>query len=96
MICDRAYVAKADGRKGGVGTETQIITPQLFRDNQQQDKYVAVVREHDDEGKPCTPVYFGARIHIDFTDDSEYAAKLEQLVRWVPRAESHRVYSFLR
>ena len=84
MICDRAYVAKADGRKGGVGTETQIVTPQIFADNQQQqDKYVAVVREHDDQGKPCRPVYFGARIFIDFTDDSEYARSFEQLVRWI-------------
>ena len=84
MICDRAYAAKADGRRGGVGTETQIITPQIFADNQQQqDKYVAVAREHDDQGKPCRPVYFGARIFIDFADDSEYAKSFEQLVRWI-------------
>ncbi len=84
MICDRAYVAKADGRKGGVGTETQIITPQIFNTNpQQQDKYVAVVREHDEQGNPCRPVYFGARIFIDFTDDSDYAKSFEQLVRWI-------------
>lgn len=84
MICDRAYVAKADGRKGGVGTETQIITPQIFAANQQQqDKYVAIVREHDEEGNPCRPVYFGSRIFIDFTDDSDYARSFEQFTRWV-------------
>lgn len=84
MICDRAYVEKADGRKGGVGTETQIITRKIFENNQQrQDKYVAVVREHDDAGNPCRPVYFGARIFIDFSEDSDYATSFEQLVRWI-------------
>lgn len=84
MICDRAYVAKADVRRGGVGTETQIITPQIFAHNQQkQDKYVAIVREHDEQGSPCRPVYFGSRIFIDFTDDQDYARSFEQLMRWI-------------
>ena len=27
ILCDKAYAEKADNRKGGVGTETLIITP---------------------------------------------------------------------
>ena len=30
MILDRGYMEKADAREGGVGTETQIITPKLY------------------------------------------------------------------
>jgi TIR domain len=29
MVCDRLYVEKANNRTGGVGTETQIITPDI-------------------------------------------------------------------
>lgn len=30
IICDKGYKEKADDREGGVGTETQIITPTLY------------------------------------------------------------------
>src|SRR5215813_11139601 len=30
MVLDRTYAEKADGRKGGVGTETQIISPEIY------------------------------------------------------------------
>ena len=30
IICDRMYAAKADGRAGGVGTETQIISREVY------------------------------------------------------------------
>lgn len=82
MICDKAYVDKANGRKGGVGTETQIITPQIMNSHQQT-KYVAVVTEHDEQGKPIVPVYFGSRIFLDFTDPSDHAVAFEKLVRWI-------------
>lgn len=30
IICDEVYAAKADGRAGGVGTETQIISREVY------------------------------------------------------------------
>src|SRR5262245_28656183 len=30
IVLDRTYAEKADGRKGGVGTETQIISPEIY------------------------------------------------------------------
>ena len=30
VVCDRLYAEKADGRKGGVGTETQIISKEIY------------------------------------------------------------------
>ena len=44
LICDRMYAEKADGRKGGVGTETQIISPEIYA-KQDQNKFVAVLPE---------------------------------------------------
>lgn len=82
MVCERVYVEKANNRKGGVGTETQIITPDIYT-KQDQSKFVAVITEHDSDGKPYVPAYYQSRIHIDFTDPSEYSNRFEQLVRWV-------------
>ena len=30
VVCDQLYVEKADGRRGGVGTETQIISKEVY------------------------------------------------------------------
>lgn len=82
LICDKTYVDKADGRSGGVGTETQIISPEIYR-SQAQDKFVAIVKERDDEGKAYLPVYYRSRIYIDFSDPSSEAENFEKLIRWV-------------
>lgn len=82
LICDKVYVDKADGRSGGVGTETQIISPEIYR-GQEQDKFVAIVKERDDEGKAYLPTYYRSRIYIDFSDPSTEAENFEKLIRWV-------------
>ena len=81
MVCDKAYAAKADGRTGGVGTEAQVITPKLYG-NGEQDRFVAVVAELDEHGKPYVPTFYTSRIHIDMADDARYAEGFERLLRW--------------
>jgi hypothetical protein len=51
IVSDDIYAAKADGRAGGVGTETQIISKEVY-ENQEQDKFVAVVAQKNEVGKP--------------------------------------------
>ena len=89
LICDKEYAAKADNRSGGVGTETQIITPEIYN-KQDQDKFVAIVTERDDHGNAYVPAFYGSRIYIDFTDPSVYAENFEQLIRWVFDEPLHR------
>lgn len=81
LICDKKYVDKSNNRSGGAGTEAQIITPELYA-KKAQDKFVAVLRERDEEGKPYLPAYYGGRIYIDLTDPSSYTAEFDRLVRW--------------
>ncbi len=81
LICDRKYVEKSNTRSGGAGTEAQIITPELYAKSI-QDKFVAIVRERDDEGNPVTPAYYKGRIFIDLSDDTTFAAEFERLLRW--------------
>lgn len=82
ILADKTYVEKANARAGGVGTETQILTPDLYS-GQNQDKFVLVVRERDEHGKPYVPTYYKGRIHIDMSQEETYAAGHEQLIRWV-------------
>lgn len=82
ILADKTYVEKANARVGGVGTETQILTPDLY-DGQNQDKFVLVVCERDEQGMPYVPTYYRGRIHIDMSQEDSYAAGHEQLVRWV-------------
>ncbi len=42
MLCDREYGEKANGRLGGVGTESQIISSEIY-DKVDQEKFVPVV-----------------------------------------------------
>lgn len=81
LICDKKYAEKSDARAGGAGTEAQIITPEIYS-KKARDKYAAVVRERDEEGHPCLPVYYKGRIFIDLSDESIYAIEFDKLVRW--------------
>jgi len=82
IIADQLYAEKADGRKGGVGTETQIISREVY-ESQEQGKFVLVVSARDEEGKPYLPTYYKGRIFIDLSSEDRYAEGFEQLLRWV-------------
>ncbi len=60
VVCDSLYAEKADGRKGGVGTETQIISKKVY-ESVEQTKFVPLLRERDESGKPCLPVFLHFR-----------------------------------
>lgn len=82
IISDKTYAEKADGRAGGVGTETQIISVKVY-EKQAQEKFVAVVTEKDDEGKPFLPTYYKSRIYIDLSEADRYSENFEKLLRWI-------------
>jgi hypothetical protein len=81
VISDKTYAEKADARKGGVGTESQIISPEIYK-KADQDKFAAVVSEIDENGEPYLPRFFVSRIYIDLTEN-RYATNFEQLLRWL-------------
>jgi hypothetical protein len=82
MVFDRGYADKADKRSGGVGTETQIISSEVY-DKVEQTKFVGVASELDADGKPFRPAYYKARIYIDLSSEDIYPANFEQLLRWI-------------
>ena len=80
IVSDSVYAAKADNRKGGVGTETQIISQEVY-ESVDQTKFIPVLRERDEEGKPCLPIYLKSRKYIDFSDPDNDADAYDQLLR---------------
>ncbi len=82
LVCDQVYASKADGRAGGVGTETQIISAEVYA-KQSQDKFVAVIAEKNDAGKPYLPTYYKSRIYVDLSESDRYAENFEKLLRWI-------------
>lgn len=80
VICDLGYQAKADDRKGGVGTETQLISKEVY-DNTAQEKFVPIVRQYDKDGKPCIPHFMSSRIYIDLSSDDTFEENYQKLVR---------------
>ena len=70
IVTDKVYASKADERDGGVGTETQIISKEVYV-NQEQSKFVAVVAEKDGAGKPYLPTYYKSRIYIDLSESEK-------------------------
>lgn len=80
VVCDRAYQTKADNRKGGVGTETQLISKEVY-EKTEQEKFIPIVREYDDDQKPCIPHYMASRIYIDLSSDEKFEENYQRLVR---------------
>ncbi|OQQ04915.1 hypothetical protein BK411_18315 [Vibrio splendidus] len=82
IICDEVYASKADGRSGGVGTETQIISREVY-ENQEQGKFVAIIPERYSQGKAYLPTYYKSRIYIDLSEPDSYVDNFEKLLRWI-------------
>ncbi|OOQ56966.1 SEFIR domain-containing protein [Mucilaginibacter pedocola] len=80
IILDKKYSERADERKGGVGTETLIITPQLYADVTQE-KFIPVVAEVDESGRAYLPVYLNGRIYIDLSSKDNFESNYEKLLR---------------
>lgn len=85
VICDKNYKSKADNRNGGVGTETQIITPAIYSD-QKQEKFIPIVIERDEDGRAYLPIYLASRKYIDFSNTDDFEKSYEELLRNIMEA----------
>lgn len=81
ILSDRIYAEKADKRKGGVGDETTIISPEIYGHASQQ-KFIPVVMERDEQGTAYLPAYLKSRMYKDLSGDS-FEAEYESLVRTI-------------
>ena len=87
VICTPYYVEKANRRKRGVGYEASMITAELYQ-NSETTKFIPVIRQSSGDKK--IPVFLGTRVYIDFTDDSQFDAKFDELLREIHQAQRIR------
>lgn len=80
MILDKKYVEKANHREGGVGTEAQIISPEIYK-NVAQEKFIPVVVEKDEQGNAYIPTFLEGRLYIDLSLQDTFEENYEKLLR---------------
>jgi len=80
VISDKEYARKADARKSGVGTESQIISNEVYT-KVDQTKFIPLVFEFDSNEEPYLPTFMKSRIWINFSTPEKENDSWEQLLR---------------
>lgn len=80
ILLDEQYAKKADERKGGVGTETQIISPEIYT-KVKQDKFLPVIFERGKDGEVYKPTYLKGLLHFDLSLAEGYDDEYQRLVK---------------
>jgi hypothetical protein len=81
LVCTRNFALKADEGKGGVGYEKNIVTGEMFNNTNSDSKFVAILREG--EPKASLPSYLKSKVYLDFRNDIDFEANLEELLRHI-------------
>lgn len=89
ILMDPIYARKANERTGGVGTETQIISSEVYNKVEQR-KFIPVVFERDDEGNVCKPQYLKGLLHFDLSLPDTYDTEYQRMVRSLYGIETYK------
>lgn len=76
-ICSENYVMKSNGRSGGTGYESSIITQSLLSDANRE-HIICIVRNNTTTQK--VPIPLGSKRYIDFTNDENYLVNYKELL----------------
>ena len=80
MLLDPIYAKKANEHSGGVGTETQIISAEVYKEVT-QDRFIPIIMERNDKGEICKPTYLVGRLHFDLSVPDSYDTTYQRLVK---------------
>lgn len=80
ILLDPVYEKKANGRDGGVGTETQIISPEIYN-KVKQEKFLPVIFERGISGEIPKPQYLKTMLHFDLSREESYDLEYRRLVK---------------
>lgn len=80
ILLDPQYAEKADKRSGGVGTETQIISAEVYN-KVKQEKFLPVVFERKIDGDIPKPTYLKSLLHFDLSIEEKYDEEYQRLVK---------------
>lgn len=79
VICNEDYALKADARKGGVGTESTIMSSDIYS-LAEQTKFIPILMEWKN-GEACLPTFLKSRMYIDMSSNETYELGYDQLLR---------------
>lgn len=80
ILLDPIYEKKANERHGGVGTETQIISPEIYN-KVKQEKFLPVIFERRENGEIPKPQYLKTMLHFDLSQEEKYDLEYQRLVK---------------
>ncbi len=80
IILDERYTENANKREGGVGTETQIISPEIYK-KIKQEKFIPIVTEKDNDGNAFIPTYLKGKVYIDLSEIESFEEGYDKLLR---------------
>lgn len=79
VICNEDYARKADDRTGGVGTESTIMSSDIYS-LAEQTKFIPILVEKKN-GEPCLPTFLKSRMYVDMSSNDIYELGYNQLLR---------------
>ena len=83
ILCNEVYAKKADDAKGGVGTETLIISPYVY-ERTDQVKYIPVpFLISSEDPRNALPIYLKGRNYIDMSTPDRVESNFMTLVKWI-------------
>lgn len=82
ILSGKVYKEKADNREGGVGTETQIISNDVYN-NVKQTKFIPAFVDKDENGNGYLPHYLESRKYIDFSNNKLFTDTVEEIVNHI-------------
>lgn len=80
ILLDSNYEKKANERNGGVGTETQIISSEIYN-SVKQEKFLPVIFERGMNGEIPKPQYLKTTLHFDLSQEEKYDLEYQRLVK---------------
>lgn len=80
VFSDKRYAEKSNERRDGVGSESQIISTEVYQ-RVKQSKFVPIVCEFDEDQNPYLPIFLQSRIWIDFSSSEAVNQNWERLIR---------------
>lgn len=89
ILLDPIYEKKANNRDGGVGTETQIISPEIYNKTTQE-KFLPVVFKRKENGEVPKPAYLKGLLHFDLSKEDNYNDEYQRLVKRLYGIEIHK------
>lgn len=89
ILLNPTYEKKADGRDGGVGTETQIISSEIYN-KIDQTKFLPVIFERYPNGQVPKPVYLKQTYHFDLSLAENFNKEYQRLVRTLYGVDVHQ------